>query len=355
MSNLNEEILNQIRLMKYDRSKILSEQGLGAGFAGTGVSTTPINELFTEDNIDDLIGVISSSLQLIPGIGTLAGTIIEVLHGVSYFFRFFTESDETKKWEYFILGLVQFGLALMPIPGGNVLIKTIKGKFKEVKYITPKWLLEILGLGSLSILKPPSIKSLIWLFIKKMGINFSSGELASAISIFATKINKICESLKDQSGSYDIVCTGLEWIHSKIESNVSEFKNIENEANEIEKESVTFDKASDFEIPVDKCLAYKKWDSSTDKTNTGTIQQLLIDVGHNISLDYDFGNKTATAVGTFVYGYSKGIRSVDDLWEQMKKDGWDVGETTGFGPKMSKEVSNLLSKVVSKDKKRNNC
>jgi hypothetical protein len=359
MTTLNEEIMNQIRLMKYDRSKILSEQGLGAGFAGTNVSTTQIsasaiNELLTEDNIDTLISVISSALQVIPGIGTLAGTIIEALHGVSYFVRYFIESDESKKWEYFILGLIQFGLVFVPVPGGSPLIKTIKGKFKEVKMMTPSWLLKFLGLNTLTFLKPPSLKSLIWLFIKKMGINFSSGELASAISIFISKINKVCEKI-EVVPNIDVVCKGLRWISKKINSGLSEFKDIENEANEIENSSISFDDASDFEIPVDKCLAYKKWDSSTDKSNAKTIQQLMIDLGHKISLDGDFGDETATAVGTYVYGYSKGVRSVDDLWKQMKNGGWGVGETTGYGPKMRVSVSQMLSNVIDTVKKKINC
>ena len=370
--------MDQIRLMKYDRSKILSEQVPGLGFSVPGGTVEAVNIIAnpTEENIDNLIGVISSLLQVIPGIGTLAGTIIEILHGISYFYRYYNESDETKKWEYFILGLVQFGLALVPVPGGNPLIKTIKGEFKKVKWMTPKWLLSFLGMNTLTLLKPPSLKSLIWLFIKKMGINISAGEISKTISIFATSIDKVCEKLKGTP--YGTLCTSLKSINNSemvkvnIKAELSGLETIENEANEIENSkpeikaasrlgirqgnsSITFDDASDFEIPVDKCLAYKKWDSSNDKANAGTIQQLMIDLGHKISLDGDFGNETATAVGTYVYGYSKGVRSVDDLWKQMKKSGLGVGETTGYGPKMVLAVPQMLSNIVNTDKRKINC
>lgn len=77
----------------------------------------------------------------------------------------------------------------------------------------------------------------------------------------------------------------------------------------------------------------------------GSIQEFLIRIGYNITKDYVFGNKTATALGTWVYGKSKGIDTVDKFWNQMKKDGWDVGATTGYGPKMVIAISTMLQKI----------
>lgn len=75
------------------------------------------------------------------------------------------------------------------------------------------------------------------------------------------------------------------------------------------------------------------------------VQRFLNYVGHDIPMDYTFGNKTATALGTWAYGSSKGIDTVDKLWRQMKKDGWDVGETTGYGGKMVKAVADMIIQV----------
>jgi hypothetical protein len=100
-----------------------------------------------------------------------------------------------------------------------------------------------------------------------------------------------------------------------------------------------------------KCSPYTK--IKKPGTNAGEIQDFLIALGHNISKDWAFGNGTATALGTYFYGTKKGIRSVDDLWNQMKRDGLDVGTTSGFGPKMATAISSKISGIV--DKIKSNC
>ena len=103
-----------------------------------------------------------------------------------------------------------------------------------------------------------------------------------------------------------------------------------------------------------RCWYYKKimekdYDSDNRVPNpykgVGDIQDFLIVIGYKISKDWDFGNETATALGTWSYGASKGINTVDKLWTQMNKDGWDVGVTTGFGPKMLKAVADMIVKL----------
>jgi len=79
----------------------------------------------------------------------------------------------------------------------------------------------------------------------------------------------------------------------------------------------------------------------------GDIQDFLIVIGYKISKDWKFGDETATALGTWSYGSSKGINTVDKLWTQMKKDGWYVGETSGFGPKMLKAVADMIVKLCN--------
>jgi len=74
----------------------------------------------------------------------------------------------------------------------------------------------------------------------------------------------------------------------------------------------------------------------------GDIQDFLIVIGYKISKDWNFGNETATALGTWAYGASKGINTVDKLWAKMNKDGWYVGKTSGFGPDMLQAVADMI-------------
>lgn len=380
MSNLNEEILNQIRLINYNRSKILSEQGKGDNLMwgqsdyGLSPNYTPselvanaekisnersqilksFSNIVTEDNIDLAISVLSTAFQVVPGLGTVIGTVIEVLHAISYFIRFFTESDETKKWEYFINGLIEFAFVLIPLPvpgsGINNIIKILKGELDKVKYATPKWFLEFFGIKGISLTKPIKPKYLIKSFLIKLGINISRDSIIKSLSEFRKNIDDICNDWRVKTilpSSY-FICQLLNASADKIEDNLDEFDEISKGADKFLKEIENKSRKPD---NTKKCDAYKKWESSKDKTNAGTIQQLMIDLGHDITLDYKFGDETAKAIGTYVYGGSKGIDSVDGLWKQMKKDGWDVGDRSGYGPKMSKEVSNMLSKIINTDKK----
>ena len=103
-----------------------------------------------------------------------------------------------------------------------------------------------------------------------------------------------------------------------------------------------------------RCWYYKKIaDGSygSDKrvpnpnNGAGDVQEFLINVGYKITKDWDFGDNTAKALGTWAYGFKEGIDSVDKLWTQMDKDGWDVGKTTGYGPKMMKAVGDMITQI----------
>lgn len=79
------------------------------------------------------------------------------------------------------------------------------------------------------------------------------------------------------------------------------------------------------------------------------VQSFLIHNGHDIPFDGNFGNKTATALATWIYGYKEGIRTPRQLAERMKKDGWDVGTITDtpYGRQMAKEVAKLIQKICN--------
>jgi len=103
-----------------------------------------------------------------------------------------------------------------------------------------------------------------------------------------------------------------------------------------------------------RCWYYKKiadGSYNSDKrvpnpnNGAGDVQEFLIKVGYNITKDWDFGNNTAKALGTWAYGAKENIDSVNKLWAKMKKSGWDVGETSGYGPKMMKAVASMIIKI----------
>lgn len=77
------------------------------------------------------------------------------------------------------------------------------------------------------------------------------------------------------------------------------------------------------------------------------LQSFLIAAGHDIPYDGNFGNKTATALGTWVWGYKEGINTPRKLAEKMTKIGWDVGKITDtpYGPKMAIAISKMIKKI----------
>ena len=194
---------------------------------------------FKSYDIDDLIAFLSSVIQLIPGLGTLVGTIIEALHGISYIIRAYYETDEKKKWKNIILGIIQSILVLIPTPGGNVLFMAVKGKLNKVILMTPVNILKMLGykivLGKVKI---PSWGACLWLFIQKMGINISSDKISSALVEYKKLYSRICPSLMSALIP-STVCDGLLFLFdqptNKIKETIKDIKKIESEIDDFEK------------------------------------------------------------------------------------------------------------------------
>jgi len=92
-----------------------------------------------------------------------------------------------------------------------------------------------------------------------------------------------------------------------------------------------------------RCQEYKNRVTTPVTANACDIQKFLINVGHNITNDCDFGNSSATAYATWRYGASEGIKSVDTLWKRMKSAGLDVGSSSGFGPKMAAAIAKEIN------------
>lgn len=86
------------------------------------------------------------------------------------------------------------------------------------------------------------------------------------------------------------------------------------------------------------------------RAHAGEIQDFLIKLGHRIGRDANFGDETATALGTYFYGAKKGINSVLKLWEKLGAEGLTVGSEPGFGGLMATAVSSKISGIVNSKK-----
>lgn len=96
-------------------------------------------------SIDDLTNITSAALDGIPGLGTLASSIIDVAHSISYFTRYYTENDQNKKVENLLNGVVTLGASIIPVAGNLAAMGFKKGLSKMVK-MTPNQIRVLLGL-----------------------------------------------------------------------------------------------------------------------------------------------------------------------------------------------------------------
>lgn len=372
MSNLNEEILNQIRLMGYDRSKILSEQKtfarsfsdffekIGKGVEDFfGYDDQDLEEWgkdkfeFLKDldpsDPDTVVGSISALLGVIPGLGSLGSAFIDVVHGTTYLVRAPFQSDTIKQLEYYLLGIFTICMAFDPSgSGGNVLVLTLKGKLKEVLNMTPCRVLNMIGFTCINFdEKRYSFKKvlLLWLIKTFFGGLYSEviSYLARALGILNEGVDNICTFLnRNLDDKLNSVCDFFNELINGLQSDVKDNK-IKNLV-ELEEELQT-----NTELYKKKCIGIKNWNGkNTIRTNPREMQVLMNYLGHSIKVDNKFGNETANAIGTFIYGSKMRIDTVYKLWEKMKSDGWDVGKKFGFGPKMATSLSILLTRIVSK-------
>ena len=97
--------------------------------------------------------------------------------------------------------------------------------------------------------------------------------------------------------------------------------------------------------------------------NAGEIQKFLKDLGYyKGEVDWDFGDATAEAFAKYYGGASLGwVKTLRQLYDELKAMRFPVGDTFGFGPKMAKVISGLIEKkesektdyIVSKIKSKN--
>jgi hypothetical protein len=194
---ISEELVKQIRLMDYDRSKTLLEQSvIGAPIGGRIEDPKSAAKNLINLSIDDYVDIVSAIIGSVPGLGTLGSAIIDLLHAISYFIRVFTTNDFKEKTEYGILGLVQLFFAFDPTgAGGNVLMLAARGKIKKVFAMTPNE--TIFKLKELGFLKgyihlgKLSLTWSWWVLLIKIVLNKALDEVINEISSIPSYLEKI--------------------------------------------------------------------------------------------------------------------------------------------------------------------
>ena len=105
-------------------------------------------------NTDNLVDVVSAAIDVIPGIGNLISTGIDITHGLTYILRYFSAKNDEEKLSFFLKAFITFTTSFIPV-GGNVINLTSNVAIKQVLQKTPK---EILLVGQkLGLLKQTTI------------------------------------------------------------------------------------------------------------------------------------------------------------------------------------------------------
>lgn len=109
------------------------------------------------------------------------------------------------------------------------------------------------------------------------------------------------------------------------------------------------------------------------KANAYDIQRFLKELGYDIGttgenkdgVDGDFRGKSAKAFASFYKKmnfsikdfnfYKSPINTLDGLYKQLKSYKYNVGDQTGFGPKMAKVLSEISSRYIKKTFNKENC
>ncbi len=94
---------------------------------------------------DDATDYVSAGLDTIPGLGNLASFGVDVVHAVTYMYRYYNATSDEKKTEYAIMGFITFATAFIPTVGNltnvasrNILQTYVRRTPEEVLHILKK-------------------------------------------------------------------------------------------------------------------------------------------------------------------------------------------------------------------------
>lgn len=134
-------------------------------------------------NIDPqlIVQFLSMLVELIPGLGTVASSIIDMANSIIYFAKFYITSDILNKVGYFILG--SLGIISSFVPGGGNafmikltgILKTITKWYRGVEEkIINSVSQKVVGAAFKEFLKTGGIKAVLGVFLKKIFEYFNS-------------------------------------------------------------------------------------------------------------------------------------------------------------------------------------
>jgi hypothetical protein len=140
-------------------------------------------------DVDNVVDLISLSLDVIPGTGNLLSSAIDVLHSASYYYRYIIENNEDKKMENLFLAITNLLFSVVPI-GGNIYAMGIKKFINK----TPKKIKELLGIPVGIELGKDTWNYCLIAWLKKYYANDLESELSKSINKIKNLINN--ETLK---------------------------------------------------------------------------------------------------------------------------------------------------------------
>ena len=134
-------------------------------------------------NIDPqlIVQFLSMLVELIPGLGTVASSIIDMANSIIYFAKFYITSDILNKVGYFILG--SLGIISSFVPGGGNafmikltdILKTITKWYRGIEEkIINSVSQKVVGAAFKEFLKTGGIKAVLGVFLKKLFEYFNS-------------------------------------------------------------------------------------------------------------------------------------------------------------------------------------
>ena len=123
--------------------KVISEQMIGVSDYNP-TSGKPMPNLLNNPNLDgdDFTDIISGLIDVVPGLGNMISSGIDVGHGLSYIGRYINTTDPNLKTEYCCMALITLGTSFVPV-GGNATNYIVKGEIKTLLRQTPEQILKI--------------------------------------------------------------------------------------------------------------------------------------------------------------------------------------------------------------------
>jgi hypothetical protein len=159
----------------------LYEQSMGGFLSPQYVSMNPPKDI----DADDVVDLASLSLDVIPGIGNLASSVIDVLHSASYYYRYTTESNEDEKMKNLFLATSNLLFATIPI-AGNLYAMGIRNFIKK---FTPTQIKKLLGIPVGIDLSKNIWNYCLIAWLKKYFANNFEGKISESISDIKNSLN----------------------------------------------------------------------------------------------------------------------------------------------------------------------